>query len=51
MLNHRLIRKKVDILQEIVGKSIFVRHYWSPSITEIRDRVFRALELLEPKLA
>ena len=49
MLNHGLI-KEVDLLQGRVGKSIFVRHYWSPAIAELRERVFKALELLEPKL-
>jgi len=50
LLDHGLIKEEVDLLQGRVGKSIFVRHYWSPAITELRDRVFRALELLEPKL-
>ena len=50
MLDHGLIKEEVDLLQGRVGKSIFVRHYWSPAITELRDRVFRALEILEPKL-
>jgi intergrase/recombinase len=49
-LDHGLKREKVDLLQGRVGKSIFVRHYLSPAITELRERVFRALELLDPKL-
>ena len=47
MLDHGLIKEEVDLLQGRVGKSIFVRHYWSPAITELRDRVFRALDQLE----
>ena len=50
MLDHGLIKEEVDLLQGRVGKSIFVRHYWSPAITELRNRVFKALELLEPQL-
>ena len=50
MLNNGLIKEEVDLLQGRVGKSIFVRHYWSPAITELRDRVFEVLEILEPKL-
>jgi len=50
MLDHGLIKEEVDLLQGRVGKSLFVRHYWSPAMTELRDRVFQALELLEPKL-
>jgi len=50
LLDHGLIKEEVDLLQGRVGKSINVRHYWSPAITELRDRVFKALELLGPKL-
>ncbi len=50
LLDHGLIKEEVDLLHRRVGKSIFARHYWSPAITELRDRVFRAPELLEPKL-
>ena len=50
LLDHGVKREEVDLLQGRVGKSIFVRHYWSPAITELRDRVFKALKILEPKL-
>ncbi len=50
MLDHGLIKEEVDLLQGRVGKSIFVRHYWSPAITELRDRVFKALEQLRTEL-
>jgi intergrase/recombinase len=50
MLDHGLKREEVDLLQGRVGKSIFVRHYWSPAITELRDRVFRALDQLRTEL-
>ena len=50
LLDHGLIKEEVDLLQGRVGKSIFVRHYWSPAITELRKRVFKALKILEPKL-
>ena len=33
MVQHRLIREEVDLLQGRVGKSIFMRHYSSPSKT------------------
>ena len=39
MLNHELMKEEVDLLQGRVGKSIFVRHYWSPAITELRESV------------
>jgi len=50
MLDHGLIKEEVDLLQGRVGKSIFVRHYWSPAIVELRDRVFRALDQLRTEL-
>jgi len=50
LLDHGLKREEVDPLQGRVGKSIFVRHYWSPALLELRDRVFRALEQLRAEL-
>jgi len=51
MVNHRLIRAGVDLLLGMISKSIFVRHYWSPAIKELRDSVFAALDPLKPMLA
>ena len=50
LLDHGLIKEEVDLLQRRVGKSIFVRHYWSPALAELRERVFQALELLRAEL-
>jgi len=50
MLDHGLIKEEVDLLQGRVGKSIFVRHYWSPAVPELRDRVFQALDQLRAEL-
>jgi len=50
MLNHGLIKEEVDLLQGRVGKSIFVRHYWSPALLELRNRVFKALDQLLEKM-
>ena len=47
MVKHGLIKEEVDLLQGRVGKSIFVRHYWSPAIKEMKQRVFKALQELE----
>ena len=51
MLNHELMKEEADLLQGRISKSVSVRHYWSPAIAELRDRVFKALELPEPKSA
>jgi len=47
MVRHGLIREEVDLLQGRIGKSVFVRHYFSPAIQELRGRVFKALKELE----
>ena len=47
MVKHGLIKEEVDLLQGRIGKSIFVRHYWSPAINELRSRVFKALKEME----
>jgi len=43
MVHNGLIREEIDILQGRVGKSIFMRHYFSPAIKELRDRTLRAV--------
>ena len=43
MIKNGLIKEEVDILQGRVGTSIFMRHYFSPQIYELRNRVLRAV--------
>jgi intergrase/recombinase len=50
MVRHGLIREEVDLLQGRIPPSIFIRHYWSPSFTELRDRTLRAATELEQTL-
>jgi len=47
MVRHNLIKEEVDLLQGRIPPSIFLRHYWSPSFKELRDRVMKALKDLE----
>jgi len=49
MVRHGLIKEEVDLLQGRISKSIFVRHYWSPAISELRERVFKALKELKQR--
>jgi len=42
MVGHGLIREEVDLLQGRVGKSMFMQHYFSPNISELRDRTLQA---------
>jgi len=46
MVGHGLIRE-VDLLQGRIPPNIFIRHYWSPSFKELRDRTLKAVILLE----
>jgi len=50
MVRHGLIKEEVDLLQGRISKSIFVRHYWSPSFKELRARTLAALKQLETLL-
>ena len=46
MVHNGLIREEVDLLQGRVGKSIFMRHYFSPNIKELRDKVLKAVDAM-----
>jgi intergrase/recombinase len=50
MVRHNLIKEEVDLLQGRIPPSIFIRHYWSPSFKELRDRTMEALRQLEQTL-
>jgi len=50
MVKHGLIREEVDLLQGRIPGSVFIRHYWSPSFKELRDRTLKAVNLLKQSL-
>ena len=50
MVKHGLIREEVDLLQGRIPPNIFIRHYWSPSFTELRDRTLKAVDLLQQSI-
>jgi hypothetical protein len=50
MVRHNLIKEEVDLLQGRIPPSIFLRHYWSPSFKELRDRTLEAVRQLEQTL-
>ena len=43
LLNHGLLEQEVNLLQGRIPVSIFIRHYWSPRLKELGNRVFKAL--------
>jgi intergrase/recombinase len=46
LLQHGILEQEVNLLQGRIPPSIFVKHYWSPKLSELKDRVFKALSQL-----
>jgi intergrase/recombinase len=49
MVSHGLIKEEVDLLQGRIPPSIFIRHYWIPSFSELKERTLKAIELLKAR--
>ena len=47
MVRHGLIREEVDLLQGRIPANVFIRHYWTPSLRELRSRTLKAISFLE----
>jgi intergrase/recombinase len=47
MVRNGLIKEEVDLLQGRIPPSIFIRHYWSPSFKELRNRTLEALQKMD----
>jgi len=47
MVHNGLIREEVDLLQGRVGKSMFMQHYFSPNIKDLKDRVLTAVDRIQ----
>jgi intergrase/recombinase len=43
MVYNGLIREEADLLQGRIGKSIFMRHYFSPAIKDLKNRALKAV--------
>ncbi len=46
LVQHGVIQQEVDLLQGRIGRSVFMRHYFSPDIEALRDRVLQAVARL-----
>ena len=46
MLNHGLLREEIDLIQGRIGKSLFMKHYFSPAIEDLKNRTLNAIQLL-----
>jgi intergrase/recombinase len=51
MLYHGLLREEVDLLQGRIGRSLFMKHYFSPSLKDLRDKTLNAVNVLLSKLS
>jgi intergrase/recombinase len=50
LLQHVILEAEINLLQGRIPPSIFIKHYWSPKLSELRDRVFKALAELEQSI-
>jgi hypothetical protein len=41
-----ITKEEIDLLQGRIPQEIFIRHYWSPRLSELRDRILKAQELI-----
>jgi intergrase/recombinase len=47
LLQKGILEQEVNLLQGCIPVNVFIRHYWSPKLAELRDRIFKALEPLD----
>jgi len=47
LLQHGILEAEINLLQGRIPTSIFIKHYWSPKLSELKDRIFNALKELE----
>jgi intergrase/recombinase len=50
LLDNNIKQIEINLLQGRIPVKIFVRHYWSPKLSELRDRTLKAISLLEQTL-
>jgi len=46
MLNHGLLKEEIDLIQGRIGKSLFMKHYFSPAIKDLKNRTLNAVQML-----
>jgi intergrase/recombinase len=44
LLNHGILEAEINLCQGRIPVDIFIRHYWSPKLKEIGDKIFKATE-------
>jgi intergrase/recombinase len=47
LLSHGILEAEINLLQGRIPVDIFIRHYWSPKLKELGDRILKALETID----
>ncbi|MEM2129698.1 MAG: integrase [Candidatus Bathyarchaeia archaeon] len=47
MRKHNIQKEEIDILQGRIPSDVFIRHYWSPNLKQLRDRILKAIDPIE----
>lgn len=47
LLSHGILEAEINLLQGRIPVDIFIRHYWSPKLKELGNRIFKALQIIE----
>ena len=50
LLNHGILEQEVNLLQGRIPISVFVRHYWSPKLKELSNKIISLTKDLEKTL-
>jgi intergrase/recombinase len=51
MLKHGILEQEINLLCGRIPPSIFIKHYWSPKLSELGNRVFKAISELEKQIS
>jgi len=44
LLSHGILEAEINLCQGRIPVDIFIRHYWSPKLKELGDKIFKATE-------
>jgi intergrase/recombinase len=47
LLNQGVLEAEINLCQGRISVDIFIRHYWSPKLKELGNRIFKALETMD----
>jgi intergrase/recombinase len=50
LLSHEILEAEINLCQGRIPVDIFIRHYWSPKLKEIGNRIFKAQETIGSSL-